>query len=243
MTVARAGVAVHSSTTSTKMDPNSIKVLLAAGQPAAAAAGYNLYTWGENTWGQIGNGTSINHVNPNQIGALNDWAQIASHSGATHAIARKTNGTLWAWGAGTSGRLGDGSTVTKSSPVQIGALSDWAQVAAGSFHSLAVKTNGTLWAWGAGGSGRLGDGTTVSKSSPVQIGALSDWAQVAAGNIHSLAVKTNGTLWAWGGGGSGQLGDGSAVSKSSPVQIGALSDWEELSLYIANANSSGALKL
>jgi alpha-tubulin suppressor-like RCC1 family protein len=79
------------------------------------------------------------------------------------------------WGFGTKGLVGDGTTVSKSSPVQIGALSDWAQVAAGAAHSIAVKTNGTIWAWGLGSSGQLGDGSIVAKSSPVQIGSLTVW--------------------------------------------------------------------
>jgi alpha-tubulin suppressor-like RCC1 family protein len=175
----------------------------------------------------LGDGTIVDKSSPVQIGALSDWSQVSA--GSNHSLATKTNGTLWAWGLNGSGQLGDGPNfVNKSSPIQIGALSDWSQVSGGGNHSLAIKTNGTLWAWGAATSGQLGDGTTVSKSSPVQIGALSDWSQVSGGGSHSLAIKTNGTLWAWGRGNEGQLGDGTTVSKSSPIQIGALSDWSQV---------------
>jgi alpha-tubulin suppressor-like RCC1 family protein len=121
---------------------------------------------------------------------LSDWAQVAGGGGFSLAI--KTNNTLWAWGFNSSGQLGDGTTVNKSSPVQIGALSDWSQVAAGSTHSLAVKTNGTLWAWGTGTSGQLGDGTIVNKSSPVQIGSLTTWDSLAYQpvSISSIGLST-----------------------------------------------------
>jgi alpha-tubulin suppressor-like RCC1 family protein len=136
--------------------------------------------------------------------------------------------TAWAWGYNIAGGLGDGTAVSKSSPVQVGALTDWSSVSADE-HSLAVKTDGTLWAWGKGVYGQLGDGTTVNKSSPVQIGSLTNWSSVSGGEIHSLAVKTDGTAWAWGRDNKGQLGHGTTVDKSSPVQIGALTDWSSVS--------------
>ena len=74
-------------------------------------------------------------------------------------MAIKTNGTLWGWGDNGSGQLGDGTTVEKDSPEQIGTDDDWAVVTAGEGHTLAIKTNGTLWAWGNNELGQLGDGT------------------------------------------------------------------------------------
>jgi len=138
-------------------------------------------------------------------------------------------GNLWAWGVGSNGKLGDGTTVNKSSPVHIGGLTDWATVSAGGYHSTAIKTDGTLWAWGQNHLGMLGDGTTVNKSSPVQIGSLTNWARVSRGRTHTAAIKTDGTLWAWGSGALGVLGDGSTTNRSSPVQIGSLTTWARVS--------------
>lgn len=188
---------------------------------------YTLYMWGYNASGQLGDGTTTNRSSPVQVGVLSDWAQVAGgvDGGATGAtLAIKTNGTLWAWGSNTFGTLGDGTTTDRSSPVQIGALSDWAQVAVGDNQSYAIKTNGTLWAWGNSTAG------VGMVSSPTQVGALSDWAQISASNrgyVHS--IKTNGTLWAWGDNGSGTFGNGTSTSTSSPVQIGALSNWAQIS--------------
>jgi alpha-tubulin suppressor-like RCC1 family protein len=107
---------------------------------------------------------------------------------------------LYAWGRNNNGQLGLNDVADRSSPVQVGALNDWAQVAAGGAHTAAIKTNGTLWTWGAGGSGRLGLNDVVARSSPVQVGALTDWSQVTAGTSHTAAIKANGTLWSWGNG-------------------------------------------
>ena len=123
------------------------------------------------------------------IGDFNDWCQVSS--GGCHTAAVRTNGTLWAWGSGAGGRLGDGTTVDKSSPVSvIGGFTDWCQVSAGGEHNSAVRTNGTLWSWGAGGQGRLGNGATAGRSSPVSVvGGFTNWCQVSAGNQHTAAVK------------------------------------------------------
>jgi len=201
---------------------------------------YNgLYSWGYNDDGQLGLGDIVHRSSPVQVGSLNDWTQISAGgsvgiSSYFHSLAVKADGTLWSWGYNGSGQLGLDDITSRSSPVQVGSLTDWTQVSGGDSHSLAVKTDGTLWAWGNNGSGRLGDGTTVSKSSPVQIGSLTNWAQVSAGYDHSLAVKTDGTLWAWGDNssitsGSGELGDGTVTNRSSPVQIGVLTNWARVS--------------
>jgi alpha-tubulin suppressor-like RCC1 family protein len=209
-------------------------------------SGGELYAWGYNSSGQLGDGTVISRSSPAQIGALTNWAQVAAGpaNGTNHNASVKTDGTLWTWGYNSSGQLGDGTTVSKSSPVQIGALTNWAQVAVGRFHTASLKTDGTLWAWGNNQVGRLGDGTVIARSSPVQIGALTNWAQVSAGQYHTTSVKTDGTVWAWGGNTRGQIGDNTSVAKSSPVQIGALTGWAQVSAgdqHTASIKTDGTL--
>ena len=134
--------------------------------------------------------------------------------------------TLWAWGQGESGRLGLGGTANQSSPVQVGALTDWKDVKAGGFHSLGVKTSGSLWAWGNGSNGRLGLGGTANQVSPVRVGTLSNWRSVSPSINSSNAVKTDGTMWSWGTGTLGQLGLGNLTNRTSPVRIGTASNWK-----------------
>ena len=132
-------------------------------------------------------------------------------------------GELWLWGSATYGRLGLGNTTTYSSPVQVGALTNWLEPSAGVYSTLALGD--TLWAWGRNTKGQLGDGTTTVRSSPVQVGALTTWAQISSAPYQSsYAVKTDGTLWVWGFNHKGQLGVGNTTDYSSPVQVGALTD-------------------
>jgi alpha-tubulin suppressor-like RCC1 family protein len=146
-----------------------------------------IWTWGNNGFGQLGIDNETHKSSPVQIGALTNWSQVSAGSDA-HTAAVKTDGTIWTWGRNNNGRLGDGTVVNKSSPVQIGALTNWSQVSAGQGQTASIKTDGTVWAWGYNTNGQIGDGTVVAKSSPVQIGALTNWFQVSAGGTHVVAI-------------------------------------------------------
>jgi len=140
------------------------------------------------------------------------------------------DGTLWAWGKNADGQLGQGNTTDYSSPVQVGALTTWLQIAAAPYGEVvgAVKTDGTLWTWGYGYKGSLGHGNTTSYSSPVQVGSETYWADYAAGIKSGAATTTGGKLYAWGYGVYGQLGLSNTTDYSSPVQVGALTNWSKV---------------
>lgn len=140
---------------------------------------------------------------------------------------------LYVWGAGTQGQIGNSTVESQSSPVQVGALTDWSQPAGGRYHSAAIKNDNTLWTWGHNQQGQLGLGNFTFRSSPTQVGALTNWAQVSASfstrvgsGGFTASVKTDGTLWGWGNNSYGQVGVG--PSPNSPVQIGAASDWAKV---------------
>jgi alpha-tubulin suppressor-like RCC1 family protein len=180
----------------------------------------NLWTWGLNNWGQLGDGTTTSRSSPGTVaGGGTTWC--AASAGNTHTAAVKTDGTLWTWGNNGSGQLGDGTATSRSSPVTVaGGGTTWCAASAGNAHTAAVKTDGTLWTWGFNGFGRLGDGTATTRSSPVTVaGGGTNWCAASAGGCHTAAVKTDGTLWTWGLNSNGQLGDGTATSRSSPVTV------------------------
>lgn len=199
-----------------------------------------LYAWGKGTNGRLGTGNTTDRNSPVQVGALTNWAQITA--GAQHSLSVKTDGTLWAWGGDpfNQGPLGLDDTTNRSSPVQVGALTNWAQVSGGEFHSVAIKTDGTLWSWGGNGQGQLGLGDTTNRSSPVQVGALTNWDKVVTGSLHTVAIKTDGTMWTWGYNTGGALGLGDTTNRSSPVQVGALTTWA--TDFAAGSVSSFAIK-
>ncbi len=206
-----------------------------------------LWTWGSNDSGELGNGgkdadsdgDADNVLMPSIIGSDKDWKTVAA---ASHVLAIKTDGTLWAWGNNISGKLGNGGLNPDSdgfpadvlTPAQVGSDKDWKSVAAGDEHSLAIKEDGTLWAWGNNASGQLGNGGIDADSdgafdnvlTPAQIGSDKDWKAAFAGRHSSFAIKKDGTLWAWGYNRRGQLGLGNTTNQSSPVKVGTATSWK-----------------
>ena len=142
----------------------------------------SLWAWGQNTFGQIGDGTTTstnNKLTPVRIG--DGWATVAG--GIDHSLGVKTDGTLWAWGRNNAGQLGDGATSTASNyattPKWIGSDYDWAFVKAASSNldaatSYGVKEDGSLWIWGRNNYGQVGNGNTTNQTRPVRIMSISE---------------------------------------------------------------------
>ena len=116
------------------MDPNVLRLAMGAG--GAGEAQYELYTFGNNSFGQLGLGDTTSRSSPVQVGALTTWLSVAA--GRYYAAAIKTDGTLWTFGLNNFGQLGTGNTTYRSSPVQVGALTTWASVAAGNRITAAI---------------------------------------------------------------------------------------------------------
>ena len=191
-----------------------------------------LWAWGYNLYGQLANNNNVNYSSPIQIGALTNWKSVSTgyvSTGAQFAI--KTDGTLWAWGYNFYGELGNGNTANYSSPIQIGALTDWKYLSTAAESTAAIKTDGTLWTWGLNNFGQCGNNTNgTGYSSPIQIGTLTNWKQVCVSNNWVAAVKTDGTLWAWGQNNNSQFND-STQAYSSPIQVGSLATWKFVHAY------------
>jgi len=179
----------------------------------------NLWLWGLNSNAQLADNSVTSRSSPVQSvsGGIN-WKQVAGGYYSSYGI--KTDGTLWCWGDGATGKLGDNTTVSKSSPVQtVMGGTNWVQVASNGQHAGAIRSDGTLWMWGYNNYGQLGDNTVTSRSSPVQtVTFTADWKQVACGYNHTAAIKTDGTLWCWGRNSYGALGNNTVNNNSSPIQ-------------------------
>jgi alpha-tubulin suppressor-like RCC1 family protein len=180
------------------------------------------WAWGQNNFGQLGNGTNTNSNTPVQVWGLTGVIAIAA--GAHHSLAVESDGTVRAWGMNNFGQLGDGTYVSNNIPVQVSGLTNIASISAGLLHSVALKPDGTVWTWGGNEYGQLGDGTyTRGENTPVRVSGLTGVIDIDAWGWHNLAVKSDGTVWAWGRNIAGQLGDGTYTrSKNIPVQVNGL---------------------
>jgi alpha-tubulin suppressor-like RCC1 family protein len=185
---------------------------------AAIKTDGTLWTWGRSNYGQLGNAVTTNVSTPvTTFAGGTNWKQVSS--GGAHTAAIKTDGTLWTWGLGTNGQLGNVTIASASTPVTtFSGGTNWKQVTCGGYHTAAIKTDGTLWTWGYARFGRLGNASTTNVSTPVTTFAGgTNWKQVSAANAHTAAIKTDGTLWTWGLGTFGRLGNASTTNVSTPV--------------------------
>ena len=193
-----------------------------------------LWAWGTNGNGVLGINVTGggSRSSPVQVGTFGtSWKQLGGGGSTTYqwTLALRPDGTLWGWGSNTNGQLGINSVIAKSSPTQVGALTNWSKIfkSGGSpAYALAIKTDGTLWSWGANGSGQLGlSYADISRSSPIQIGTDS-WKLANADDDSSIGVRSDNTIWTWGRNSTyGQLGLNDNVDRNSPVQVGSTS-WE-----------------
>jgi alpha-tubulin suppressor-like RCC1 family protein len=165
-----------------------------------------VFAWGGNSYGQLGDGTSgterhtpvqvrgepPTNAPPSSSTTFLPWDYLsgvkAISAAEYHSLALMEDGTVRAWGANSTGQLGDGSKDQRNKPVQVSYLNGVKAIDAGALHSVALKTDGTVRAWGDNYESQLGNGTNISDSTtPVQVSNLSDVKVIAAGDWHNLA--------------------------------------------------------
>jgi alpha-tubulin suppressor-like RCC1 family protein len=168
-----------------------------------------LWSWGENSKGQLGDGTLINRNVPVMVPGLSGIMAVSAGWG--HAMALQNDGTVWTWGMNNAGQLGHGNTTDSPTPIHVSNFDNVATVVCGGEHSLAKWNDGSVWAWGNNYSGQLGDGTNVNRSLPEQvIGLCQDTVTSAnepqtsglSANIHEenlsvIGTAEGGTLIVW----------------------------------------------
>jgi len=200
---------------------------------AALLADGTLWSWGGNSFGQLGDGSTADRFAPQQItvtappSLANQWFALSAGDG--HTLGLQADGSLWAWGDNSAGQLGDGTTTGQVVPVRIitgnpgNFDNNWTAVSAGGLFSVGLQADGTLWVWGDNTYGQFGiDPLAVASSTtPLQVinftpvpgnpGFNVNWTAVAAGFNHLLGLQADGSLWGLGSNSAGQLGNGGSA--------------------------------
>lgn len=147
-----------------------------------------LWALGFNAEGELGQGSTGKPVgNFVQVGTDKDW--VSASAGGSFTLARKADGSLWAWGLNSNGQLGDGTTSNKNIPTQVGTDKDWKFAETGFQHSLAIKNDGTLWTWGWNMDGELGLGHNKDVSKPTKVGTGNNWLFADGADFFTVAIR------------------------------------------------------
>ncbi|AWM31809.1 T9SS type A sorting domain-containing protein [Hymenobacter nivis] len=137
-------------------DANWRSASASANHSVAVRTDGTLWTWGSNSGGQLGTGTTTAQTTPVQVGTAATWLRVAAGAADGRTVAIRTDGTFWAWGNNYYGQLGDGTTAAQLVPLQIGSGTNWLSTSAGSSFTAAIQADGSLWEWGYNDQGQLG---------------------------------------------------------------------------------------
>ncbi|HHH31390.1 MAG TPA: hypothetical protein ENK57_24000, partial [Polyangiaceae bacterium] len=161
-------------------------------------------------------------------GAPIDIVQV--RAGGTHACAVRSTGQVLCWGGNNYGKLGDGTTSDRATPVEIEVPPGAAQVRPGALHTCAVTRDGQVLCWGGNDYGQLGDGTTSERHAPTSVAGIADAVEIGSGEYHTCARRATGAVLCWGRNADGQLGDGSTTDRHSPSEVAGITDAVQLAV-------------
>jgi alpha-tubulin suppressor-like RCC1 family protein len=171
--------------------------------------------WGDNAYGQLGDGTMTAHATPAPVTGITDAVELYASPGG-YTCVRHRDGTVSCWGRIPSVT---GNTPT---PMRMAGLTGVAELACGSYYLCVRRTDGSVACLGSNFYGQLGDGTMSSRTAPVAVMGLTDATALSAAGDFACALRRGGTVVCWGYNQGGQLGDGSFVSSPVPLAVAGL---------------------
>lgn len=193
-----------------------------------------LWCWGDNSYGQLGDGTTTERTSPVKVTGLTVKVTHAC-TGASHTCAGTSDGNLWCWGSNANGQLGTGDNADHQVPAMVdmsafaasgdgGTAATVDSLQCGAKHTCAHRTDGTMWCWGDNSYGQLGDGTMTSRNEPTQVAMLgTNVGRIGTGGTHTCAFTKDGFVWCWGNDQYGQLGVGDMLMRPVPTKLNGIS--------------------
>lgn len=199
-----------------------------------------VWGWGENSSGQLGDGSFLERRAPVRALGLEKITGISA--GRSHSVALTGSGAIIAWGGNEYGQLGNGELHPCNVPPENPVFKNAVALDTGRDHTVVLKDDGTVWSWGMNSYGQLGDVTRTDRRLPVQVFAgasggsrLEDITAIGCGYWHTLAVKEDGTVWAWGKNDYSQLGEGTSADWTVPLPVLAGESNVEIGNYFHDA--------
>jgi alpha-tubulin suppressor-like RCC1 family protein len=176
------------------------------------------YCWGDNEYGQLGDGTGNDRLNPVPVQGGHIFSEIVA--GSFHTCALTTLGAAYCWGGNADfGTVGDGTALNRNVPTAVLGGQVFNSLGVGVRQSCGVTTSGAAYCWGHNVEGELGDGTQTLRRSPVAVQGGISFTRIVGGNRHTCGLAVGGTAYCWGRNTVGQLGDGSVTMRLSPVAV------------------------
>lgn len=198
----------------------AISISAGQGHTCAILDDATLKCWGDNSHGQLGDGTIFNSASPVDVD-LDSEIPISVSLGLKHTCVVLVSASMKCWGDNSKGQLGDGSTSDYSalpSDVNLG-LDKVLAISTGAHHTCAIVNDPLLKCWGDNSEGQLGDGTNIDRLTPVTISLSPDPVAISSGHSHTCSILSDTSLKCWGDNSEGQLGDGTNANSSSPIPI------------------------
>ncbi len=191
-------------------------VVITGGRHMMAPAG--IYGWGQNYFGEIGDGTTTQRNLPTSVTGSSTFVKV--FTGQNNACALDITGKAYCWGYGFAGENGDGTTTNRYSPVAVAGGHNFTKLSVGAASVCGIDIAKQLWCWGYNVDGRLGDGTMTNRTVPTAVvGGTNIVSIELSAGWPACAINTTGTLYCWGRNQNGQIGDGTTTDRNVPTAV------------------------
>lgn len=184
------------------------------------------YCWGNNDFGQLGDGSRKTHVYPTLVVGAIRYSSLSGGGGHTCGIA--TTGAAYCWGFNLNGQLGDGTHTDRATPAPVDGGKTWLSLSVAGSYSCGITTDSLAYCWGWNALGQLGDGTNTDRPAPTAVSGGVKFRSISGNAHHTCGLTGGGQAYCWGSNRYGELGTGDTVPSSTPVLVTGGLTWTAL---------------